>query len=146
MQIKSVIVDNNHYINFITFDISTLFFSWFALLKLGCVLYTCASYIPSNTIYINIYIRVSLTLLFLSVDWGCRIHRLHLCRGVRPPSHECPGYDTKQSDGKVPVVLELWGMRSTPSLPLLPDPLWPGVVAPDRVLSMDQIELTAYLC
>ena len=49
---------------------------------------------------------------------------------------ECPGYDTKQSDGEVPAVLELWGMRSTPSLPSLPGPLWPGVVAPDRVLSM----------
>ena len=35
---------------------------------------------------------------------------------------------------------ELW-MRSTPSLPLLPGPLWPRVVAPDRVLFMDQIEL-----
>ena len=31
-------------------------------------------------------------------------------------SNECPGYDTKQSDGEVPVMLELWGMRSTPSL------------------------------
>ena len=30
------------------------------------------------------------------------------------------GYDTKQSDGEVPVMLELWGMRSTPSLPSLP--------------------------
>ena len=28
-------------------------------------------------------------------------------------------------------MLELWGMRSTPSLPSLPGPLWPGVVAPD---------------
>ena len=46
------------------------------------------------------------------VSWGCRIHRLHLCRGVRPPN-ECPRYDTKQSDGKVPVMLELWEMRST---------------------------------
>ncbi len=34
------------------------------------------------------------------VGWGCRIHRLHLYRGVRPP-HECPGYDTKQSDGTI---------------------------------------------
>ena len=48
----------------------------------------------------------------------------------------CPGYDTKQSDGEVPAMLELWGMRSTPSLPLLPGPLWPGVVAPDRALSI----------
>ena len=43
-------------------------------------------------------------------------------------------------------MLELWGMRSTPSLQSLPGPLWPGVVAPDRALSMGLIELTAYLC
>ena len=53
----------------------------------------------------------------------------------------CPEYDTKQSDGKVPVMLELWGMLSTPPFPLLSDPLWPGVVAPDRLLSIGQIEL-----
>ena len=39
-------------------------------------------------------------------------------------------YDTKQSDGEVPVMLDLWGMQSTPSLPSLTDLLWPGVVAP----------------
>ena len=48
----------------------------------------------------------------------------------------CPGYDTKQSNAEVPVMLGLWGMRSTPSLPLLSGPLWPGMVAPDRALSM----------
>ena len=31
--------------------------------------------------------------------------------------NEHPVYDTKQSDDKVPVMLELWGMSSTPSLP-----------------------------
>ena len=37
------------------------------------------------------------------------------------PSHnECPRYDTKQSDGKVPVMLELWGMRSTPFIAIAP--------------------------
>ena len=40
-----------------------------------------------------------------------------------PPHNECPGYDTKQSDGEVPAVLEHWGMRITPLLPLLPGPL-----------------------
>ena len=30
-------------------------------------------------------------------------------------------------------------------IPLLPGPLWPGVVAPDRVLSMGQIELNCML-
>ena len=83
--------------------------------------------------------------LYCPVDWGCRIHQLHLCRGVSPPLNECPGYDTKQSDGEVPIMLELWGMQSTPSLSLLPGPFWPGVVALDRVLSMDQIELNYVL-
>ena len=34
----------------------------------------------------------------------------------------CPEYDTKLSDRKVPVMLELWGIRCTPSLPLVPGP------------------------
>ena len=38
-------------------------------------------------------------------------------------------------------MLQLWGMQSIPSLPSLPGSLLPGVVAPDRVLSMGQIEL-----
>ena len=38
-------------------------------------------------------------------------------------------------------MLELWEMQSIPSLPLFPGALWPGVIAPDRVLSMGQIEL-----
>ena len=59
-------------------------------------------------------------------------------RGVRSPN-ECLAI--KQSNVEAPVMLELWGMQSTSSLPMLPGPLWPGVVAPDRVLSMSQIEL-----
>ena len=78
-------------------------------------------------------------------SWGCRIHWLLLCRGVRPIPNECPGYDTKQSDSEVPVMVELWGMRSIPSLPSLLGPLWPGVVAPERVLSKGQIELNCIL-
>ena len=59
---------------------------------------------------------------------------------VRPsPPNECPEYDIKPSDGEAPEM-EPWGMWSTPSLPLLLDPLWPGVVASDRVLSMGQNE------
>ena len=45
----------------------------------------------------------------------------------------CRGYDIIQ------------GMWSTPSLPLLPGPLWPGVVVHVRVLSMAQIELFDHL-
>ena len=54
---------------------------------------------------------------------------------------ECPTYETKLSDGEIPVMLELWGMRSTPLLLSLPGSLWPGVVVPYRTLSMCQIEL-----
>ena len=75
----------------------------------------------------------------LSCLWGGAVEYTDCtsAEGVRPPpSNECPVIDTKQSDGEGPAVLELWGIRSTPSLPLLPGPLCPGVVAPDRALSM----------
>ena len=42
-------------------------------------------------------------------------------------------------------MLEPWGMRSTPSLLSLPGTFWPGVVAPDKFLSMGQIELNCVL-
>ena len=50
--------------------------------------------------------------------------------------NECPRYDPKQSNGEAPVMLELWGMRSSSLLPSLPGPLWHGVVAPERVLPL----------
>ena len=42
---------------------------------------------------------------------------------------------------KVPVMLMIWGMRSTHSVTLLSGPLLPGVVAPNRGLAIGQIEL-----
>ena len=49
------------------------------------------------------------------VGCNCRIRRLHFCNRVRfPYRNECLEYDTKPSDGDVPV-LELWGMWSIPS-------------------------------
>ena len=64
---------------------------------------------------------------------------------VRPPPqtlpNKCPGYDIKQSDSEALVMLELWGMQKTPSMPSFLGPLWLAVLAPDRVLSMGQIEL-----
>ena len=51
----------------------------------------------------------------------------------------------KQSDGEASVIMEFYGMQSTPLLPSLPGPLWPGVVAPVRVLSMVQIEVNSVL-
>ena len=55
--------------------------------------------------------------------------------------NEYPVYDTKQCVGEVSVMFKVWRMRGTPSLLFLPGLLWPGVVRPDRVLSLGQIEL-----
>ena len=39
------------------------------------------------------------------------------CFSAEDPANNCSGYETKQSDGEVLVMLKLWGMRSTPLLP-----------------------------
>ena len=39
------------------------------------------------------------------------------------------------------LVLDIWGVESTPSLSLLPGSLWLGVVVPVRIPCMDQIDL-----
>ena len=75
------------------------------------------------------------------VNWGCKIHRQHLCREVNSSTNECPVYDSKPSDRVALVILELWEMWSTLSLYLLTGPFQLGMVAPDKVLSMDQTEL-----
>ena len=62
-----------------------------------------------------------------------------------PTANECPEIDSKQSDVEVPVMLEIWVIQSTPSLSALPGSLCPSVGAPDRVLSMGQIELNCEL-
>ena len=43
-----------------------------------------------------------------------------LLTGKTPSAKSAPKYDTKQSDGEVLVMQELWGMRSTSLFPLLP--------------------------
>ena len=57
-----------------------------------------------------------------------------------PPYLECSGYDTKQSDCEALIMHEIWEIRNTLSLPLLPGPFWSGVLAPDRVMSFGQIQ------
>ena len=84
-------------------------------------------------LYIYIYIVMEVMVVRIGdcpVGWGCRIHWLHLCRGVRPPN-ECPGYDTKQSDGEVPAMLGPWNTEY-PFIAIAPrSTLWSG-----RALSM----------
>ena len=75
-------------------------------------------------------------MLDYSLKWTARSSAIQMCLSQSAgaveytdcTSAECPGYDTKQSDHEVPVMLGLWGMQSTPSLPLLPGPLWAGMV------------------
>ena len=98
----------------------------------------------TRKVYLYTYIKPKIFFKDRPVGWGFKIHRLLHCRGVRLPDKR-PGYDTKQSDGDTPIMPEFWGMQSTPSLPSLPGPLCPGVVAPDRVLSMGQIELNCVI-
>ena len=67
------------------------------------------------------------------VGWGGVNTPTESLQKDKTPPNDCPGYDTKQSDGEDPVMLGLWGIGRTPSLPSLPGPLWHGMVA----LSMD---------
>ena len=69
------------------------------------------------------------------VDCGCGIHRMYLCRRVRYTPNNSPRYGTKDPDGDVPVMQEVWEIRCTLSLPSLPGQLWPKAVAPDPYLS-----------
>ena len=87
--------------------------------------------------FINGILLLITPISFCPASWGSKIYRLHHCRGIRPPPLWMSWYGTKQSDGEVPVMLELWGMWSIPSLTLLSGPLRPGMVAPNRALSMD---------
>ena len=100
-----------------------------------------------NHICISIYLNG----YFISISkWPSRLGAVEYTNCIsagwgQTHPNECPEYDTTQSDGVVPLILELWGIRSTPSLPSLTDPLWPWAVAPDRILSMNQIELNCIL-
>ena len=58
--------------------------------------------------------------------------------GVRSRSNECLWYDIKQSDCETPA-LEI--RECTPLVPLPPVPVWAGVLVPDRVLYLSQIEM-----
>ena len=54
------------------------------------------------------------------------------CRRVTLTSNKCPGYNIKPADGEAPA-LELWGIWSTRSLPLVPGPLLAGLVASNPI-------------
>ena len=74
------------------------------------------------------------------VGWGCRIRRLHLCRGIRPPNEATcwPWVATRQALGRIPdrwAVIDPaieWSMTcNTPFWPLLG--LTGGRIGPDSI-------------
>ena len=70
--------------------------------------------------------------VYCPVGWGCRIHRLLLCRGIRPLPTSV--HDMTQNNLMVRFQ-QCWsfGEYGVPHLlASLPDPLWPGMVAPDK--------------
>ena len=88
-------------------------------------------------------------LLFTTIWWPSRMGQQNtltasLQKG-KNSLNERHEYNTKQSDDETPIIMELSGMQSTPSLPSLPGPPRPGVVAPERVLSVGQIELNSVI-
>ena len=73
------------------------------------------------------------------VSWGCRIHRLHLYRRVRPTLQSVSCIIWWGASGNAWILSNV----KYPFIPIAPSPgpLWPGVVGSDRVLSLGQIEL-----
>ena len=70
-------------------------------------------YTETNTyIYIHTY--------YSSFSWSSRIHRLHLCKGLRHTPDKCPRYDIKQSNGEAPVMLEFGGNAGYPFIAIAP--------------------------
>ena len=96
--------------------------------------------------FLFIYLSISSSqFIYLSilvsgpVSWSCRIHRLHLCRDVRLPQRvSWIWHETIWWWGSC----NAWalGNRSTSSLLSLLGSLCPRGVAPERALSMGQIE------
>ena len=72
---------------------------------------------------------------------GAAEYTVYISAEGQNSSKKCLEYYTTQSDGEVSVMQKLWGIWSTPSLPSLPGPLWPGLLVPDWVLSMGQIAI-----
>ena len=64
-----------------------------------------------NTVHIQLLMLKDPS-IYWPIVWGFRIHRLHLCGGVRP-RNQCPGYDTKHSDFEAEIILKLLGTQNT---------------------------------
>ena len=54
--------------------------------------------------------------LYMPRSAGAAWHTDCISAEGRNTSNECPKYNTRQSDSEATVILELWEMRSTPSI------------------------------
>ena len=80
--------------------------------------------------------------MYSPVNWGCKIHQLHLCRGLRPSPPTSVLHMTLNNLLPRLQPMRFGEYRKPLQLLMLSGLLSPGVVAPDRVLSMGQIEQT----
>ena len=60
------------------------------------------------------------TYIYCSIGWAVEYTDCPSGEGQDTPLNECSGYNTKQSEGEVPVILELCGMQSTPFIAIAP--------------------------
>ena len=109
-----------------------------------------------------LYLLFSILSIILQLSYYVRLPSLSYPRAVWPsllgplntltaslqkgttPSTSVQDMTLKKSDGEVPVMLELWGMQNTLHC-YRSGSTWPGVAAPDRSLSMGQIELNCVI-
>ena len=87
------------------------------------------------------------------VGWGCRIHRLHFCRGVPPPRNEAACWSwvaTRKTLGRIPggwAVIDPateWSMAcNTPLWPLLG--LTGGRIGPDPINRLVMSSTSTYI-
>ena len=90
-------------------------------------------------IFIKKSVHSFIEVRILSVD--CFRIYLYMYVARQHLHNEYPGKVTELSYGEAPVMMEICGMKSISSFSSLPGPLWSRVAAPNKVLSMGQIEL-----
>ena len=78
---------------------------------------TMNSFIFFNFFLIFIFLGIYFLFLFIAAQSAGAVEYSDCFSAERwDSSPQCPGYDTKKSDGEVSVIVELWGMWSTASL------------------------------
>ena len=100
--------------------------------KQGIILMDC-----SNTYNYTRILYTWVTLCHLHLEYVDRVP----CRGVKQPPNRGFWVWHQTAFGGEVSVLEIWGVRSTASLSLLPGQLWLGVIVTVSVTCMDQIDL-----